>query len=248
MSLLFRILASLFVLRVGDAPDPQADLALDAPAPAGDTPAPAGDPEPDPVTAAADDLDTPAPALAEPSAADLRADAAERRANEAETRLREASRSVPQPSEEQRIREAEEVRLRDPNTTPTEKWQIESNRVIRATNAAAQTALAQSMDNNDRSAFAAACQTNKRFAHVQAEVETTLAAMRAKGNNAPREELAYYLLGKKVAAAQTKGKTPTPAPSAHRGGKTPGVRTDVQAKGALTERQKRAARLENVQI
>jgi hypothetical protein len=146
-------------------------------------------------------------------------------------------------SAEDKLFQQEEERLRDPKITPLEKWQIESNRTIRATKAQSQSALAQAQDLADRTAFDLAASRNKRLASVSKEVEAHLTRMRSQGQNATREGIAYYLLGQKVANAPAK-KAPPPVDR----GKMPGARSDVRSRGGMSEREKRAARLENQQI
>lgn len=243
MNKLLEILLGLFVLGVVDGevvPDPE-------------------NPNPEEPIQPELDLSTeeePAP-VEEPAETDPKiALEAERRARaDAEARakryeqemadLRARSQASAQ-TEEQRLRAEEDRRLADPNTPALEKWQIESNRTIRSTQAmAAQTAF-QAADTSDRSSFEMKCSTNKRLAFVKDKVEEQLRSARAQGQNPSRETIAYYILGQMAANATPKAK---PAAAASpRGGKTVSARGDVPGKTGMSDREKRRARLENVQI
>lgn len=154
-------------------------------------------------------------------------------------------------AEEQAIFEQEEQRLRDPKITPLERWQIESNRSIRSSQRTSQDALARAQDTEDRTSFRLACSQNKRLASVAGEVEQAVQQLRARGEPpVAREALAAFILGQKVlkAGAAPAKKPAAPAPAA---GRTPPARpkTDVRGgKNANSEREKRVARLQNVNI
>ena len=98
---------------------------------------------------------------------------------------------------------------------------------------------------SDKANFDLSCATNKRFAAVKGEVEEELKKARAMGQNLPREAMAYYLLGKKVATAPEKKAAAPEKPGTERG---TAVRSDVRPTGRMTEHQKRAKRLQDVQI
>jgi hypothetical protein len=216
------------------APDPQPELDLggadDEPPPQGDTPTPAGE-------------DAEREALRRTAQLEReRADRLEREAMEARARNRGAdSEFARQQAEEERI-------LADPQADANEKWRIQANRRIRATESTAAQMAFQSQDASDRANFSIACSTNKRLAFVKDKVEEEIVRMRQNGQNAPRESVAYFLLGKMAANAKPKGAPKAPAAPGPRGGKTAGVKSDVPAKGSMTEREKRRARLENVNI
>ena len=147
------------------------------------------------------------------------------------------------------IHAQEDAKLRDPKTPDLEKWQIQANRTLRQNTSAAQMALAQAHDVSDRTAFASLMISDPTAKKYEARVEEELAKVRKAGGNARREDAYTYLLGKDMREGKFKKKA-APADQAKvvARGKLPGARSDVQAKGSQTERQKRAARLENVQI
>lgn len=148
------------------------------------------------------------------------------------------------------IEAQENAKLANPNTTDLEKWQIQSNRTLRANTSAAQMALAQANDVSDRTAFASIAMTDPIAKKYESRVEETLAKARAQGQNPRREDIYTYLLGqdmrggkftkKKAAAAEAGGGVPR--------GKLPNAGGDVPRKGGMTERERRAQRLENQQI
>jgi hypothetical protein len=232
-------------------------LRVDDPAPDADpTPDPAPDPAPDPT----DDLDVdpdPAPepdtkspeaeaALASLRAAEERAARAEREAAELRTRHHQ-----PQVDE---ITRQEEERLKDPKATDLEKWQIQANRELRRGRSEAQFALAQAHDVADKTAFSRIANTNAAlFKRYEERVEKVLADMRAKGYNAPREQIMDNLIGKDMRdgkfakKAAPKKEDDTGKQPVNRG-KLPGARSDVSGKNAMSEHEKRRQRLENVQI
>lgn len=221
-----------------DAGDDQLDLDLDSGADAGDQD----------VGAAGADKGQP---NAELESARREAREARERAERAEREAADIRAQNQRASSEEARRQADEDRiLADPNADANEKWRIQANRRIRfAEQTAAQTAFT-SQDSSDRANFSISCQGNKRLAYVKDQVETELARMRANGQNAPREAIAYFLLGKMAASAKPKGQAKAaPAKSGPRGGASSGAgRSDVQAKSGQSEREKRRARLENVNI
>jgi len=149
--------------------------------------------------------------------------------------------------------EAENKKLADPATTAAERWQIESNRVIRATQQNSQLALIQAQDIADKTSFARIAMTNAAlFKRYETRVEEELGKMRAKGFNASREQIMDNLIGKDMREGKfTKAKKadePAAGKSAVARGKTPGAKSDVGGRQAMSEHEKRRARLENVQI
>lgn len=195
------------------------------------------DPDPDPPRrTAAQDLE------------DSRREAREarERADRFERELTEARRAPPPPAADAQ-RQREDAILNDPNADANEKWRINANRRIAQTEQAAAHTLMSAQDTNDRSEFTLACASNPRLAAVKDDVERELATMRGKGQNAPRRELARYLLGKKLEEAPAAKKKPD-APNANRG-RPANAGSDVQRGGGRkTEHQKRADRLANVNI
>lgn len=213
--------------------EPELDFGAGDAEPAGDDPEPAPAPKTDPAIEEA---------RRQADEARARADRAEREAADLRSRQSQAN------SEEARLRAEEDRVLTDPKADANEKWRIEANRRIRYTEqTAAQTAFSAA-DTNDRSNFSIACSGNKRLAYVKDQVEAELLKMRQAGQNAPRESIAYFLLGKMAANAKPK-KQVAAAPSGPRGGKVgAGVRSDVPGKTSMSEREKRRARLENQPI
>lgn len=170
-----------------------------------------------------------------------------------ERELAEARRSsAPVITEEQRLFQAEEAKLKDPNTSDLEKWQIQGNREIRAARNLGQNALAQAADLNDRTQFRElATKKPALFAKYEKRVEQELANLRAKGGNANRQWILATLIGKDAIEGEVKPagkKTAKPAGQDVPRGRTPGARSDVSAKGNASEAEKRRKRLENVQI
>ena len=172
--------------------------------------------------------------------------------------IAELKRSAPPPQQRRdETFEAEESRLKQLDLTTEsgklEKWQIDSNREIRAARMYGQQAIQQASDIADRSKFEQLATTNpslhKRYA---AKVEENIAKMRAQGQQVPpREEMLRYLVGHDMVAGKLKpaaGKSTASGQGVPRG-KTPGARSDVSGKGGgKTESEKRRARLEGVQI
>lgn len=180
----------------------------------------------------------------------LEAEAA--RARLLETQLEAARRGTPStaPRTPDRTQfDEEEARLRDPNVSEDEKWRIQSNRAMRDSHRLSQQALFQAQDLNDRTAFQAKFSADPRRQKYEPRIEAELQKMRESGQNAPREALYYLMLGKDIAEGRLKPKAKprTPAADVPRG-RSPGVRSDISARGAKTEHEKRRARLENMQI
>jgi len=253
MKTLLELLLAFFRLGVEGEPNPNAEKP-DAGA--------GGEPDPD-VTPPDDDLDVDPDALpgddkgrgdaptVEQFAAAQAAVKTEQEARERAERERDDLRQRIAPRQyADPVIEEEDRRLRDPKITPTERWQIESNRVIRANEMRSNQALAQAQDVSDKTTFGMlAIKSPAVFKKYESLVDKRLTEMRARGFNAPRAEILKNLIGEdmlegKFKKAAKKDDTTTTAPR----GKLPGARSDVSGKNAQTEHQKRAARLENVQI
>jgi hypothetical protein len=194
---------------------------------------------------------------------------ARRRAQEAEANLERerqariaaesrASQVTPPQTDDDRLFQAEEARLKATDITELERWQIQSNRTIRANARTSSQALFAANDSSDRAAFERLEITKPKVYKRYAErVEKAVNEMRAKGQNAPRLAVLRLLIGDdimngKIGAKSSKAKAAdTDAGSASSSvsrGKTPGARSDVSSKQRLTEHQKRIARLENQRI
>ncbi|MDF3091472.1 hypothetical protein [Burkholderia semiarida] len=164
-------------------------------------------------------------------------------------RLVDASRAAPTAPVTDRDFEAEEARLRDPNTTDIERWQIQSNRTLRQSQQAAQAALFQAQDLRDQTLFESKIASDPHRARYRDRVEQAVQEERRVGRNASREAVYYYMLGKDIADGKLKPKAKAKAPAADvPRGKTPGVRSTVPPARGQTEHQKRAARLADVNI
>ncbi|AOI70846.1 hypothetical protein WI29_34065 [Burkholderia ubonensis] len=139
--------------------------------------------------------------------------------------------------------------MRDPNLDPMERWQIQSNRTLRESQRAAQAALFQAQDLNDRTAFESKIASDPHRARYRDRVEQAVQEERRQGRNASREAVYYFMLGKDIADGKLKPKAKAKAPAADiPRGKSPGVRSNVPAGRGQTEHQKRAARLADVNI
>jgi hypothetical protein len=156
-------------------------------------------------------------------------------------------RSQPAPVDAQHQREEE--RLRNPETSEMERWQIEANRTLRATQAEARQAMFQAQDMSDRTRFEAKMASDPRRAKYADRVEEAIRKERAAGRNAEREAVYYYMLGKDIADGKLKPKAKaSTTPNVNRG-KPAGVRSDVQGRGRpSSDRDKLRARLENTNI
>lgn len=222
-----------------DDPDAVDPLALD-------------DDNPDPPSP--DDPDDPDAIREQLKAERTRAETAERNAREAsdrataaEARSRESHRA---PTQEQQIFEQEEARLRDPALTAQEKWQIDSNRILRSNQREARQALAESREIADKADFERLKATNPVLKRYEERIEKKLVEIRATGGNIPRKVVAQLLIGEDIVDGKVKstkrttdgGTTQTRTVDR---GKSPSGRSDVRGRSASTEQDKRRARLAN---
>jgi hypothetical protein len=160
----------------------------------------------------------------------------------------EANRQPRQPVVDQTFDE-EERRLRDASTSDMDRWQIQANRTLRDTQRQATQALQQAQDMADRTQFQAGYASDPRRSKYSDRVEAELSRARANGQNASREAIYYYMLGKDIAEGKLKAKVKAKAPAADvPRGRPAGVRSDVPARGAKSDHQKRAERLANMNI
>ncbi|MGC2944174.1 hypothetical protein [Burkholderia ambifaria] len=251
MSKLLQQLLGFLFPGVDDA-DPAGDLGDPSIDPAGDSGDAGADPA-DSDLAGEDDFDFD---FVEPTTPTRRAttDAERLAALEAEVerrgRLVDTSRTAaPTAPVADRDFEAEEARLRDPNTTDIERWQIQSNRTLRQSQQAAQAALFQAQDLRDQTLFESKIAADPHRARYRERVEQAVQDERRAGRNASREAVYYYMLGKDIADGKLKPKAKAKSPAADvPRGKTPGVRSTVPTGRGQTEHQKRAARLADVNI
>jgi hypothetical protein len=143
----------------------------------------------------------------------------------------------------------EEERLRAGDITEQERWQIQSNRVLRENQRLANQALFQAQDMSDRTQYESKVATDPRRAKYRDRVEQAVQEERRQGRNASREAVYYYMLGKDIADGKLKPKAKTKAPAADvPRGKPANVRSNVPVARGATEHQKRAARLADVNI
>lgn len=186
-------------------------------------------------------------------AAPRRDDAAERLARlevEVERRGRLAAEAAArQPAPVDADHQREEERLRNPETTEMERWQIQANRTLRDTQRQAQQALSQAQDMSDRTRFESKIATDPRRSKYADRVEEAIRQERAAGRNAEREAVYFYMLGKDIAEGKLKAKPKAASAPAVPRGRSPGVRSDVQGRGRPnSDRDKLRARLENTNI
>lgn len=250
---LYLLLASFLTLGVDppgdpDNPDPPDNPDEVDPLELGeddDDPDPPGDADPDDPDAIREQL------KAERSAretAERAAREASERATAAEARSRDAHRT---PTPEQTLFEQEEARLRDPALTAQEKWQIDSNRILRSNQREARQALAESREIADKADFDRYAATNPALAKRYTDrVEKKLVEIRATGGNIPRKVLLKMLIGEDIVDGKVKSTKRTTEGGTQQTrtvarGKAPSGRSDVRSRGAPTEHDKRRARLEN---
>lgn len=233
------LLLAFFHLGVDDPVDPPADPAD----PIDDVdPADPEDPaDPDPKLASSEELEAERRGR---TAEKERADRFEREA--ADLRARHAPRQDDETARE-------DARLAAADTPDLEKWQIRANRELRAGRTAAHTALMQAEDVRDQTTFSRLAMSepalHKRY---EAKVEEELGKARQQGYNPKREFIYNQLIAKDMREGKFKKKAAAAAGAEEKKtvnrGKLPGVKSDVGARGGLSEHEKRRARLENVQI
>jgi hypothetical protein len=215
------LLAALLSLGVGDEVDPDAEVP-DAEI----TPDPDADPDADDPTleAAIDaDLDTEPDKDEDRSrrARETRQAEIERVAEETARRVVGTRETAPMPSFEQQYREREEAELSELQRSGAtaaqiadKNWEINTNRVLRASDTKATAALFQAAEFNDKGEFRELASDKVQGPIYQAykdRVERELAELRKKGNNVPRTTLMYYLYGRDRAQGKVKLKS-KPAP------------------------------------
>ncbi|MGN6657082.1 MAG: hypothetical protein ACTHJ9_17315 [Rhodanobacter sp.] len=172
----------------------------------------------------------------------------EQQVSEAQRRYQEAvSRTPPTTPQQDPEWQREEERLRAADVTDLERWQIQSNRTLRETRATAAQAVMHAQDTADRANFQSKFSTDPRRSKYADRVEQEITSMRQKGQNAPRETVYYYMLGKDIAEGKLKAKPKAPPADLPRG-RTPNARTDVSGRSGKSDHQKRAERLANIQI
>jgi len=192
------------------------------------------------------------PALKE---ARRRAQDAEERAERAERAARERpAPTAPTPTRDPDYEreEQEMAQARAAGSTPEQiawlQWKIDSNRKMRASERTSQSALQESREIADRTAFEklelTKPQVYKRYAE---RVEAAVNDMRAKGQApAPRLAILRLLIGDDIMNGKVKPKAKA-APVER--GRSPVIRSDTRGgKGTMTEHEKRKQRLANIRI
>ena len=142
----------------------------------------------------------------------------------------------------------EEERLRSSDLTDIERWQIQANRTIRATQQQASQALMQAQDMADRARFEAKINSEPRRAKYTERVEEEVQRARQRGQQASREDVYYWMLGKDIAEGKIKSKPKAASAPAVPRGKSAGVRSDVPARSGRSDHDKRRERLANMNI
>ena len=230
MSALLRWLLAFLFPGVDEPDNPDAtDKAEDATADEDDD----TDDAADDAAEAADDKPDPT------AAATARAAEAERIAREAQEQVQRLQAQAQKPDP---LADEEERKLRDPNTSDLEKWQIQSNRALRASQQQSQQALFQAQDMADKTAYTTKGISNPIYSKYADRVEAELGKARANGSNVPREVILQLLIGRDMLAGQFKAK---PAATPVNRGKPNAARSDVGRRGSQSEHDKRRARLEN---
>lgn len=142
----------------------------------------------------------------------------------------------------------EEERLRSADTSEMERWQINANRTLRATQAEARQAMFQAQDMSDRTRFESKVASDPRRAKYTERVEEEIQRARSRGQQASREDVYFWMLGKDIADGKLKPKAKASTTPQVPRGKSPGVRSDVQSRGPKSDHEKRAARLASMNI
>lgn len=263
MSLLLKLLlkrlshASAFLFpKAGTDEDPAAHEAVEDPAleDIGDDPHDDSDDEPESdldgpeASANTGNLDaqpsTRAPSRSAKAITELR-ERSQRLERELEEVRAERTRQAAGPTAAEREQQAEESRLRDPDVSDMEKWQIRSNQTLRTTVQQSQAALARAADDRDAAAYERKAAANAVYDKYKDKVEAEVTRARQQsGQLVKREDVLAYIVGRDMIAGNLKSKTTTQAKPVARG-KPTGARSDTPARGSMTDAQKRAARLEN---
>ena len=146
------------------------------------------------------------------------------------------------------IWQQEDEVLRNPESTDWQKYSVNAARAARQANMNSQDAIRRAEDLSDKTAFGQYQVTKpKLYEKYKDRVEKTLADIRSKGMNAPREAIMARLIGDDMLAGKLKPDSAKPAGAKR--AVTPGARSDVNSSsGRMTEAEKRAKRLENVRI
>lgn len=218
----------------GEEPEPDEEEGLEEPDP---------DDAPDPKARSEEDI----------AALRTRAERAERDLADA----REAARRAAPPpgpgqlSDEQRLHQHEEERLRAADITETERWQINANRTLRRSENSSAAALREAREMSDRNDFNSLCEKNPTAKKYAQKVEDKLKEIRGGGGNLDRRIVLKMLIGDDIVEGRVKSKKRDAAdPGAGRVHREQlaVTRSDVRSKGGQSDRDKRRARLEGQNI
>ena len=134
-----------------------------------------------------------------------RADKAEREMSYLKAQMEAVQRQIHTGSiQKDAVAEAELLAQMD----PIQRVQYEADKKIDDLKSEFQRLQLSSTDNQDKATFLSKAQLDPVRAKYADKVEQTLSEMRAKGLNAPRDDLYYYLLGKAMAEQKANGKSP----------------------------------------
>lgn len=233
-----------------DPPDP--DPPADPAPPVGDPPADDDLPDlndDDPAPPAQDD---PAAELAREREARQKAEREREEYKAAASRAQERSAPPAGPTDEQKLFEQEEAKLRDPASSEQDRYWINANRTLRANQRMAQDALFQSRESADKQDYATLTAKNPIAKKYADRVEAKLAEVRKGGGNLDRRIVLKMLIGDDIVEGKVKTKakepTPTTTPKPVARGHLPNSRSTVRGNGALSEHEKRIQRLEGQNI
>lgn len=248
--LILALLRAYLRLAVEPDPDPPAD-----PAAVGDPPSDGDlpdltDPDPPADDVSATDED-PAVELAREREARQRAEREREEYKTAAERARAAAAPPPGPSDEQKLFDQEEAKLRDPNATEQDRYWINANRTLRANARMAQDALFASRESSDKQDYAQLSAGNPLAKKYADRVEAKLAEVRKGGGNLDRRIVLKMLIGDDIVEGKVKTKPKAAAaekPKPVDRGHLPNSRSNVRGNGALTDHQKRIQRLEGQNI
>lgn len=90
--------------------------------------------------------------------------------------------------------------------SPEERMEERLNEALTRNQHQTQQLTSQLMDQSDRASFESRATANPLFKKIAVDVERELGALRARGENLPRETIATYLIGQRVLAQQGKAK------------------------------------------
>lgn len=134
---------------------------------------------------------------------------------------------------------------------PVQRVQYEADKKIDAVHSELRKVQLSALDNSDKATFLAKAQNDPVRSRYSDQVEKNLADMRAKGFNAPREDVYAFLLGKSLIEQKTKsnGKNNDRAAARARVDATQGRSTSVRSDAPSSRKGKTAEeRLSNIAI